>query len=470
MWSDGILASLEDATQLIARLDTRISASPLSEAWQVRACFYAADTLAAIDGTPTRIPDILGLLTGTNLPHVSNYAPALAGFGHWRRCMARVELTDLASRIVGRTLTTSAQAAEHQADWDLEEKLPAAGRKTMLTGTGFDLDEYAWQVSERALRHMRESEVAGARLWSAAKQLQTAIRVDPDPDFFERVHYVQQDYEAQIRARAAKLKRALPSPADDGKLAQIEEQVRSLLTDVRWEKQSHLGACFSVLPDRLQEMGVTANRLGCLTGATKRLGFEGRLDERAFRGFLNQLSQDAQAGLAILDTLEALLSQFAGAPETKFDARSQLPEILYAFLLFPAVDAVWLQTALHLQERVVQKFIKRLADGKLVAHWSERRPEDPGSREVRLWTAAIFKQAYELALHRQARPSPPSRPTLGPAEILTRARDVDLSVPMSTVFQRFENEMLDIDREFGRFFNGKLGKKSGLSEARTARF
>lgn len=61
------MADAEVALQLITELDTRISASPLAEAWQVRAAFLAAETLAAVDGTPTRPADILGLMTGTPL-------------------------------------------------------------------------------------------------------------------------------------------------------------------------------------------------------------------------------------------------------------------------------------------------------------------------------------------------------------------------------------------------------------------
>src|SRR3546814_9688659 len=50
----------------------------------------------------------------------------------------------------------------------------------------------------------------------------------------------------------------------------------------------------------------TRNRLSCITGATKRLGFERRLDDRAFVGFLKQLALDASSGLDLLDDLEQI--------------------------------------------------------------------------------------------------------------------------------------------------------------------
>src|SRR5690606_6816614 len=121
------------------------------------------------------------------------------------------------------------------------------------------------------------------------------------------------------------------------------------------------------------------------------------------RGFLRQLIKDARAGLALLDSLERAFGHFAGSPEAKPDARSQLPEIIYSFLLYPAVDTLWLQTALDLQERVVRKLIKRLADAGLIVHWADRRAQENKGREVRLWTASHFEADFQLALERQER-------------------------------------------------------------------
>ncbi len=460
MHSDAILAAVEEVSHLVGVLDARISASPLAEAWQVRACFLAAENLAAVDGTPTRPADILGLMSGTALPHPDNYLPALAGYGHWRRCLAQVELSDLASRLVGRTLSTKAAAAEQQADWDLEDTLPVEGRRSMGTGTAGDVDEYARKVGERALRLMRKSNAEGPKLVALARGMQDAIRVDPDPDYFTRAHEIRKDVKAQAKARGEWLKGALPSPDDDEQEALIDGKVDEFLDGLDWEKPSHLGSCYAVLPDRLQDLGLSQNRLSCLTGATKRLGFEGRLDERALRGFLNQLAHEAKAGLALLDSLELLLAEFAVSPAAGFDARSQLPEIIYAFLLYPAVDTIWLETALDLQDRVVRKFVKRLSDGMLIAHWAERRSRDDSSgRDVRLWTAARFENDFQLAMRRPAssrRPSPAR--SLTPAAMINRSRSVDTSKPMSAVFEKFDQDMIDLEEEFGRFFGSRLAK------------
>lgn len=86
MFSGQILRAIEDATAVISRLDVRISASPLAEAWQVRACFIAAENLSAVDGTGTRFSDILGLALDAKLACSDNYLTATVGFGHWRRC------------------------------------------------------------------------------------------------------------------------------------------------------------------------------------------------------------------------------------------------------------------------------------------------------------------------------------------------------------------------------------------------
>src|SRR5437899_2860721 len=103
MWSNRVVAALEDVANLLGRLDARISLSPLSECWQVRACILAAENLAAVDGTPTRSSDVAGLLMEAPLPSMDSYRPAHVGLAHWRRCMARVGLSELGSRLVGRT-------------------------------------------------------------------------------------------------------------------------------------------------------------------------------------------------------------------------------------------------------------------------------------------------------------------------------------------------------------------------------
>jgi hypothetical protein len=373
--------------------------------------------------------------------------------------LARVPLSDLAERLLGRRLSRRARAAEDQANWDLQDSLPPAGRHTMDMNAAADIDAYARQVSDRALRRMREAEVTGPRLMALALGLQAAIRLDPDPDYFERVFYIRRDIEEAAHHRAERARSALPSPAPADRRAAIEDERQTFLDALTWEKESHLGGCFAVVADRLQDLGLTANRLSCLTGATKRLGFEGRLDDRAFRGFLRQLTNEARAGIALLDSLELLVGEFGRAPEAKFDARSQLPEIIYAFLLLPAVDSVWLQTALDMQERVVHKSVKRLADGGLISHWADRQAQGDRGREVRLWTATRFEKDFALTMNRPPALTPGNRDVrLAPAEIVGRVRDINLQVPMSVVFKRFDQEMVDIDREFSRIV-GSLAQK-----------
>lgn len=464
MLPDAIMADAEVALQLITELDTRISASPLAEAWQVRAAFLAAESLAAVDGTPTRPADILGLMTGTPLPHIGSYLPAAAGFAHWRVCLAKVELSDLASRLIGRTLSRAAAADEQQKDRDLEKTLPLPAQRRMGRGTAEDVDRFAYQVGDQALRRMRERQSRGSRLWALANDMREAVRVDPDPTYFERIYYLQRDFLASSRKAADQVKSALPSPTPD-QLEAIDAQIGHFVDAVRWEKKSHLGACFAILPDRIRDLGLSVNRLTCMTGATKRLGFEGRLDDRAYGGFLRRLAQEARTGLALLDSLERSFGHFAGSPEAKPDARSQLPEVIYAFLLYPAVDTLWLQTALDLHERVVRKLVKRLADASLIVHWADKRARESRGREVRLWTAAEFERDFQMAISNRRRLH---TPLPSPAATIERYRDAYISKPMSLVFESFDQEMLDIDREFGRFF-ARAPAKSRPSQSRSQR-
>src|SRR5690606_39131001 len=157
----------------------------------------------------------------------------------------------------------------------------------------------------------------------------------------------------------------------------------------------------------------------------------------------------------LLDSLERSFGHFAGSPEAKPDARSQLPEVIYAFLLYPAVDTLWLQTALDLHERVVRKLIKRLADAGLIVHWADKRARESRGREVRLWTAAEFERDFQMAISNRER-LPASRPS--PTAMIERYRDAYISKPMRLVFERFDQEMMDSDREFGRFSSNNSGK------------
>src|SRR3546814_9376453 len=80
----------------------------------------------------------------------------------------------------------------------------------------------------------------------------------------------------------------------------------------------------------MQEMGITRTRLSCITGATKRLGFERRLDDRAFVGFLKQLALDASSGLDLLDDLELQMGDFRSEEHTS--ALLSIMRISYAVI------------------------------------------------------------------------------------------------------------------------------------------
>lgn len=217
---------------------------------------------------------------------------------------------------------------------------------------------------------------------------------------------------------------------------------------------SRLGAVHAVVPDVLVSMGVASVRLSCLTGATKRLGMEGRLDDRAMSGFLRKLAHEAREGLALLDALEDLVGAWARDPACAADSRSRLPDVIHALVVLPAVDADWLRWSAGLDERVVQKFTRRLADAGLVTEWAGRRTVREGegrNAEVRLWMASGLEALYERALRRRGSWRRADAPlTFEPQAFASRFSDPDLAVPMAEVFRRFDGEMADIDRLYGR--------------------
>lgn len=466
MWSYQTLAAIEELSLFIGRLDARISATPLAEAWQVRASFVAAEQLAAVDGTPTRAGDILGLLMEAPLPSHDAYRPANIGLAHWSRCIARVELSEIASRLIGRAPSPTLQMAEDQADWDLGEQMPPRVRGTLRGRTGApileDIDAFAKQVSTRALETLRAHQGKGPATMGLAAAMQQAVRIDPDSDYFERVEHLRRDFIVRANEEATAQKAALPFPSTakeagdlDRRRIQIDEWKERLLEGVSWDKPRHLGSCYAVIPDRLQELGIAQNRLSCLTGATKRLGFEGRFDDRALLGFLRQMAQEARAGLALLDSLEELMAQIATSNATTFNKGSSVPEVLYAFLLLPAVDTGWLGTSLELQPRYVQKLFKRLADGGLIAHWADAKRstlDGLATRDLRLWTAAGWEKAYETSMRRVRKRTTGTKP-IDPTLILERHRDVDVAKPMALVFKEFDQQLVDIDKAYGAFFD-----------------
>lgn len=468
MWSNKVLAALEEVSHLIGRLDARISLSPLAEAWQIRSCIMAAESLAAVDGTPTRSGDIAGLLLEAPLASPSAYGPAHAGLAHWRRSMARVDLSELAARLVGRNPAPNAAIAEMEADWEIEEELPAALRGTSRGTLLDDIDAFAREVGDRAVEIMRARQGNGAALIGLASAVQQAVRMDPDPDYFERVERRRREFVATAKAEAEMRKASLPSPASarepelaDKRKAQIDAWRDGFLREEIWNKPRHLGSCYAVIPDRLQELGLTSNRLSCLTGATKRLGFEARLDDRALLGFLRQMAAEARAGLALLDALESAMAKLGRSEETKFDTRSPFPNVLYAFLLLPAVDPGWLRVSLEIEERLMRKLMKRLTDAALVVHWADSKRsslDGQGTRDAKLWMIAGFEKEYDLSLRRTAKPAKSNMLPIDAAAMLARHRDIDVSKPMAMVYERFDQDIIDIDREFGAFFDRRWWK------------
>lgn len=463
MWSNKVLIALEELSHLLGRLDARISLSPLAEAWQVRACILAAENLAAVDGTPTRSGDIAGLLLEAPLPSSDAYRPAHVALAHWRRCMARVELSELAARLVGRTPSATLQRVEEQMDWDIEDSLPAAFRGTPRGTLLDDIDAFAREVSDRALSVMRARQGNGAALVGLAMTVQQAVRMDPDPDYFRRVEARRRAFRTIAEEEGNRRRAALPSPSNprqanevEARKAEIDTWQEAFLREEIWEKPRHLGSCYAVIPDRLQELGLTANRLSCLTGATKRLGFEARLDDRALLGFLRQMTSETRTGLALLDALEHAMARVARSEGAKLDPRSPLANLLYAFLLLPAVDPAWLELSLEIHKRVIQKLMKRLTDAGLIVHWADKKRagvDGQGTRDAKLWMIAGFEKEYDVSLRRSAKPAVRNDLRIDPAVMLARHRDIDVSRPMALVYERFDRELFDIDREFGSFFD-----------------
>src|SRR3546814_3656299 len=57
------------------------------------------------------------------------------------------------------------------------------------------VDSYALEVSENALNKMRAYDAPGSVYHSLAKALREAIRVDPDPEYFKRIHMLRIKFE-----------------------------------------------------------------------------------------------------------------------------------------------------------------------------------------------------------------------------------------------------------------------------------
>lgn len=374
--------------------------------------------------------------------------PAAKALAHWHRLVARCVWSDLASRLIGLTPLPSLDWKEQQEDWDLETNASSA------PPAGDERFDYARAVGDRALDCLRSFERPGPRLVRLAEAMAEAVKIDHDPDYYERIFTLERETSRLFRERMTP-KTPLPSPA----VEQLEARIESAISSINWEKKGDLGAVYAVVADRLVDLELTSTRLGCLTGATKRLGVEGRSDERAILGFLRQLTAEARAGLALLDQLELLVAEIAEkAPPP--DPRSSMPEICYGLLLLPAVDAKWLETALGIHERVAQKSLKKLSDLGIIEPWDSRRVAglDGRSRDVQLWVPCLVRPDKDLPKKTGWKHHAVAF-SLQSMDPVVRYRDIDISVPMSVVFARHEETMVDIDKQFGRFWEDRLGKR-----------
>lgn len=445
---DDLLKPLEDASAAIARLDVRVSLSPLKEAWQVRAAARAAVALSTIDGRPVREADLVAIMSGARLPHASSYLGAGIALAWWQRVLGRIELSDRTEMIVGRRAGRRRRAAEDQAEWDGEAALSSAARRALgnLLSMKHELDGDAWaeRGRRRALDAMR---AAGNGLPAIAIGLRDALSSSRDPDHHRRAHDLSNIVARQAEARLATETREM----DRERALARREAVDDMLASLEWEAPRGLGEAHMAVADRLVEIGATSSRLSILTGATKRVALERRGDARSIAGFLRTLTSEARDGLALLSALEATVASWSCSPGLSSDRRSSLPEVLWAVLVLPVVDTGWISDACELDARVVQKFIKRLSDAGAIEPWAERISEGVAGRSasLRLWVARGF--AEELARHETRWRMRSSARTFSP-EAAEKVRSVTASVPMADIFAQHDAEMTEISNIFGHLW------------------
>lgn len=426
----------------------RVSLSPLRDAWQVRAAARAAIALAAIDGRQVRDADLVGMMSGAALPVASSYLGAGTALAWWQRAVGRADLSETTQLLVGRRVTKARRAAEDQAEWDGEDAMSKGARRAlgnMMMDRGLvDGDRLAEAARLRALAAMR---AAGAGLPAIARGLRDALSEDPDPRRHGRVHEL-----SVLVARQAE-ERLLADSAGLGAdvVAARRDALDDMLASLDWEAPRGLGEAHMAVADRLVETGASSIRLSILTGATKRVAVERRGDVRATCGFLRVMAREASDGLVLLSALESTVAAWASTPGIVSDARSSLPAVLWAVLVLPVVDAGWIGEACDLEPRVVQKFLKRLADAGAIAPWADRVPDGSMGRvsSVRLWVARVF--ADELARH-ETRARLPAKARLAFTDALSRSAGLSSFAPMAEVFARHDREMVDIDAAFGRLW------------------
>lgn len=448
MGRDDLISAVEQASASIARLDVRVSLSPLREAWHVRATARAAITLSKIDGRSVREADLVAMMSGALLPHASSYLGAGVALAWWQRVLGRVPLSHPTQLLVGRLATRSRRAAEDQAEWDGESALSPAARRMLGNSLSkrhvVDDDRWVEVGRTRSLEAMR---AAGTGLPSIAIGLRDALSIDRDPQRHGRVHDLSTIVAKQAEARFLADSEALEAEA----IRIRREALDDMLASLDWEAPRGLGEAHMAVADRLVELGSSETRLSILTGATKRVAVEHRGDARAAAGFLRALDREAREGLALLSALEAMVFSWSRTPGFAFDRRSNLPDVLWSVLVLPVVDAGWIGEACDLEPRVVQKFIKRLSDAGAIEPWAERTTEGLTSKAstLRLWVARGF--SGELARHEaRARVAATSRMSFG--EVMARTADLSQFAPMAEVFARHDQEMVEIGEAFSHLW------------------
>src|SRR3546814_18204829 len=117
-----------------------------------------------------------------------------------------MQFTDVTERVLGRSISPSQAAAEAQADWDYEDTLSPAIRKAIASQRDQEetVDTYALAVAENALKTMRAFDEPGSKYHGLAKALKNAIRVDPDPEYFTRIHRLRLKFERSEERRVGK--------------------------------------------------------------------------------------------------------------------------------------------------------------------------------------------------------------------------------------------------------------------------
>src|SRR3546814_5444927 len=88
------------------------------------------------------------------------------------------------------------------------------------------------------------------------------------------------------------------------------------------------------------------------------------------------------------------MGAFGRAFKARFDQRSPLPLMMYAFLILPAVSSSWLQQSLDLLAGVTNKNLKHLEEEKVIVQWNQPISSG-GGRPMKLWAGAALADTFE---------------------------------------------------------------------------